>query len=101
MPGLMILWTRPEHLELEDVWARSEVVGLGVVGARIALVQPAVFEYPVSWRWMLELEFDVAAAAQRWLRSRQVADWLGDLRQLGTRPTVVLVGTGSPAGPLA
>ena len=41
---------------------------------------------------MLELELEDARAGRDALRRGPVADWLRDLRLLGMRPTVMLVG---------
>ena len=103
MPRLVILWTRPEHLEPEeaDDWVRSQTVGLRVVGAHAAEVQSAAFEHPASWNWMLELEVDDAASAERTLRSGPIADWLRELRQLRMRPKVMLVADRPGLGPAA
>jgi len=97
VPRLVILWTRPDHLTREeaDAWVRLEVAGLAIPDARLAEVEPAAWEHPVSWHWVLELELEDAAAGARSLRRGPVADWLRDLRLLGMRPTVMLVGNPS------
>ena len=97
VPRLVILWTRPGHLTREeaDAWVRLEVAGLAIPDARLAEVEPAAWEHPVSWHWMLELELEDAPAGARSLRRGPVADWLRDLRLLGMRPTVMLVGNPS------
>ena len=97
VPRLVILWTRPDHLTRAeaDAWVRLEVAGLGIADARLAEVEPAAWEHPVSWHWMLELELEDAPAGARSLRRGPVADWLRDLRLLGMRPTVMLVGNPS------
>ena len=93
VPRLVILWTRPNHLSREeaDTWVRLEVRALGLAGARLAEVQPAAMEHPMSWHWMLELELEDTSAGARSLRRGPLADWLRDLRLLGMRPTVMLV----------
>jgi hypothetical protein len=84
---------------------RSEVAGLdaapGIAGARVAEVQPAAFEHPVIWHWMLELEVSDRATVARALHSGPVADWLRDLRLLGMRPTVLLVAGDAAPGATA
>ena len=94
VPRLVILWTRPDHLTREeaDAWVRLEVASLGIAHARLAEVEPAALEHPVSWQWMLELELEDELAGERSLRRGPLADWLRDLRLLGMRPTVMLVG---------
>ena len=94
VPRLVILWTRPDHLTREeaDAWVRLEVAGLGIPDARFAEVEPAAWEHPASWHWMLELELEDRRDGARRLRRGPVADWLRDLRLLGMRPTVMLVG---------
>ena len=103
VPRLVMLWTRPDHLTREeaDAWVHAEVAGLGLADARIGEVQPAAFEHPVSWHWMLELEVDDAAIGARSLRRGPVADWVRDLRLLGMRPTVMLVANAAGPGAAA
>jgi hypothetical protein len=99
VPRLVILWTRPDHLTREeaDAWVRLEVARLGIPDARLAEVEPAALEHPVSWRWMLELELVDRREGARRLSRGPVADWLRDMRLLGMRPTVMLVGSdGAP-----
>jgi hypothetical protein len=94
VPRLVILWTRPEHLTREEAeaWVRLEVAGLGIPDARLAEVEPAALEHPVSWRWMLELELADRREGARRISRGLLADWLRDLRLLGMRPTVMIVG---------
>ena len=49
----------------------------------------------MSWDWLLELELEDARRRGASLRRGPVADWLRDLRLLGMRPTVMLVGNDS------
>ena len=94
VPRLVILWTRPGHLTREeaDAWVRLEVAALGIPDALLAEIEPAAWDHPVSWHWMLELELEDRRDGARRLRRGPVADWLRDLRLLGMRPTVMLVG---------
>ena len=95
---LLVLWTRPAHLTRAqaDAWARSEMLALddlpGVDGSRIAEVRSAALEHPAEWHWMLELDVTDDAAARRSLERGPLADWVRDLRLLGMRPIVLLVG---------
>jgi hypothetical protein len=98
VPRLVILWTRPAHLTRveADAWARTEVplvaAAAGIDSPVVTEVRPAALEHPASWHWMLELEVSDDATADRCLRRGPLADWVRDLRLLGMRPTVLLVG---------
>jgi len=105
VPRLVILWSRPTHLTRKeaDAWIEAEVLALTAVpevdGSRLAEVRPAAMAYPADWHWMLELDVADDAAAGRTLHRGPIADWVGDLRLLGMRPTVLLVGR--PGAPRA
>jgi hypothetical protein len=107
VPRLLILWTRPGHLSLEeaDAWIRSELAVLDAVpdvaSSRITEVRSAAAAHPASWHWLLELDVSDDAAAGRSLQRGPVADWVGDLRLLGMRPTVLLVGASDAPGAAA
>ena len=107
VPRLVILWSRPSHLTREeaDAWIEAEILALAAVpdvdGSRIAEVRPAALAHPAEWHWMLELDVTDDAAAGRSLHRGPVADWVRDLRLLGMRPTVLLVGRADAPGAAA
>jgi hypothetical protein len=91
---LMVLWTRPSHLSAEeaDRWARDEVRALlaaeAARGAELTRLQSASARHGCDWDWLLELEIDLPARDT--VDHGPCAEWLGDLRLLGMRPTVLL-----------
>jgi len=107
VPRLVILWSRPTHLTREeaDAWIEAAVPALTaapeVDGSRITEVKPAAPAHPADWHWMLELDVADDAAAGRSLHHGPIADWVGDLRLLGMRPTVLLVGRPDTPGAAA
>jgi hypothetical protein len=91
---LMVLWTRPSHLTAEEAerWARDEVRRLlsadTVQGAELTRLGSASARHGSDWDWLLELEIDLPARTT--VDHGPCAEWLGDLRLLGMRPTVLL-----------
>jgi hypothetical protein len=83
---LIVLWSRPYHVTPEQAerWASEQVKALRVPGAALMRLADGC-----DWDWMLELE--TALPAGDWLD-----DWLGDLRLLGCRPTVLYAAEAIP-----
>jgi hypothetical protein len=107
VPRLLILWSRPRHLTREETeaWIEAELLRMAAVpevgGSRLTEVRPAALAHPTDWQWMLELDVADDAAAGRSLDRGPVADWVRDLRLLGMRPTVLLVGQPDAPGAAA
>ena len=97
VPRLLIVWSRPHHLTAEEAsrWVRGEVGALTrrrrnkVRGAEAAC-SSASPRHGCDWHWLLDL--DVAAPASEFVDEGVCAEWLGDLRLLGMRPQVMVVG---------
>ena len=96
MRRLLILWRRPYHLTATqaEAWVRYEVGRLetpaGVKFVQVRALESAAVDHPARWQWMLELDARDAAAAAGALRRGPVADWMRDLRLLGTRPVALM-----------
>jgi hypothetical protein len=96
MPRVLVLWSRPQHLSAAEAerWARDEVRALlaadAVTSARLARLQRPSPRHGGEWDWLLELEVTAADCVDR----GACAEWLGDLRLLGMRPSVTLVADG-------
>ena len=96
MARLIVLWTQPHHLTAEQAegWAREQVEGLlaldAVRRADLTPLQSASPRHPAEWDWLLELEID--GPARDCVERGPCGEWLGDMRLLGMRPIVLLVG---------
>ena len=96
VPRLLIVWSRPHHLTAEEDsrWVRDEVGALlGDARARsgeLTRLQSASPRHGCDWHWLLDL--DVAPPASEFVDEGVCAEWLGDLRLLGMRPQVMVVG---------
>jgi hypothetical protein len=96
VPRLLIVWSRPHHLTAEEAnrWVRGEVSALlGDAATRsgeLRRLESASPRHGCDWHWLLDL--DVAAPASEFVDEGVCADWLGDLRLLGMRPQVMVVG---------
>jgi hypothetical protein len=97
MGRLVVLWTRPYHLSVEeaDAWARREAAGLlalaGVARAELTRLDTAATRHAAEWDWMLELHLREGVDRHACAEQPAFVDWLLDLRLLGMRPTVVVV----------
>jgi hypothetical protein len=98
VPRVLVLWSRPHHVSAEEAerWARSEVRALladgAVRSAELTRLESASPRHACDWNWLLELE--VADPVRDCIDRGACAEWLGDLRLLGMRPEVILVGDG-------
>jgi hypothetical protein len=83
---LIVLWSRPYHLTPEQAerWAPEQVKALGVPGAVLTRLDGGC-----DWDWLLEIETTLPAGP--WLD-----EWLGDLRLLGSSPTILVAGERIP-----
>ncbi len=100
MPRLVVLWTCPYDLSVEEAqaWACREakqLLGLEVVQhAKLTRLQSASERHARSWDWMLELQLAADADRGACINAGACAVWVSDLRQLGLRPTVFLADGG-------
>ncbi|MBA2349823.1 MAG: hypothetical protein H0V81_16210 [Solirubrobacterales bacterium] len=101
MSRLVVLWTRPHHLSATeaDAWVRGQLDRLraveGLQHARLSPLRTASLNDPREWDWMLELHPAEGTSAIACTDSQVWREWLGDLRLLGMRPTVLLADTPS------
>lgn len=99
VPRLLVLWTRPQHLSATeaDAWIRAEIDRLravrGVRELELTRLATASLAEPREWDWMLELRPVPGADPGLCVQSPAWRDWVGDLRLLGMRPTVLLADT--------
>jgi hypothetical protein len=95
---LIVLWSRPKHLGIDEAerWTRAEVRALlgreGIGSAELKRLRRASPRHGCDWDWLLELE--ITAPVQDYVDRGPCAEWLGDMRLLGMRPTVMLSGDG-------
>jgi hypothetical protein len=97
MARIVFLWTRPYHASAEEAeaWARREAAHLleldGVERAELTRLDGASSKHVCEWDWMLELHLRDGFDAHRCVDDPALADWLLDLRLLGTRPVAMVV----------
>jgi hypothetical protein len=101
MTRLIIFWSRPLHLSDHEAetWAREEVGRLlaieGVRCGELTRLRDASSEYGRDRDWMLELRLTAGTDAQQCVDHGACSEWLGDLRLLGMRPSVLLAEEGT------
>jgi hypothetical protein len=97
----MFFWSRPLHLSEEEAetWAREEVGRLlaieGVRCGELTRLRDGSSEYGRDRDWMLELHLTAGTDAQQCVDHGACSEWLGDLRLLGMRPSVLLAEEGT------
>jgi hypothetical protein len=95
---LIVLVGTPEHLRAAEAesWLRDEAAGLARVdGVRRALLSPLASPSPRSgnqWGWLIEIDCESPDDTNRVVRDGAWTALMGDLRLLGMRPTVAVVG---------
>jgi hypothetical protein len=98
---LIVLVGTPEHLRAAEAenWLRGEAAGLATVdGVRRALLSPLASPSPRwgnQWGWLIEIDCESPDGANRVVRDGAWTALMGDLRLLGMRPTVAVVGGAS------
>jgi hypothetical protein len=92
---IIVLWNSCRGVSAaEDAsWVESETEKLravdGVADVRVRQVESAALSHPRAWDWYLELELGNGDAPSAVVRRPEVAEFLADLRMLGTRPSVL------------
>jgi hypothetical protein len=98
MGRLMVMWTEPMHLSRREAesWVRSESQRLlehdGVERLELGRLVTPSDAHGQPWDWLLDVHLLPGSSAAACVDSAPFADWLGDLRLLGMRPVVVVVG---------
>jgi hypothetical protein len=99
---LVVLWNACHGISADEDarWVREETAKLascnGVACSALHRVASAALRYPRGWDWCLELELADHEAPNAFVRRHPCAEFLADLRLLGTRPSVfVLAGVAS------
>ena len=102
MTRLIVLIGPPYHLRAAEAeeWLRGEASGVAAVdGVRRAvlspLASPSLRSGNDEWGWLVEIDCETRDDADRVVRDSAWTDLLGDLRLLGMRPTVAIVGDAS------
>ena len=106
MTRLMIMWRRPYHLTGDQAaeWARHVAEQLAasdvVARAMLAPLHSAADGHVSDGDWLLELHPSPGVDARRLVEEVACAEWLSELRQLGTEPRVMLAERGIGLRPL-
>ena len=88
---VLVLWIRCYVISAEEDarWAQEETEKLraadGVLDLTLHRVEQAAARHVRQWDWCLELR----VADGEVMRQRRIAEFLADLRLLGTRPAVL------------
>jgi hypothetical protein len=102
---LIVLVGAPQHLRAEEAeaWLQKEAAALGTAeGVRRAVISPLAspsVRWPNQWGWLIEVDCDGPDGADRATCDDGWTALLGDLRLLGMRPTVAVVGDASELRP--
>ena len=98
MTRLIVLLGAPQHLRAKeaDAWLQKEAAALTTAeGVRRAVISPLAspsVRWPNQWGWLIEVDCDGPDGADRATCDDAWTALLGDLRLLGMRPTVAVVG---------
>jgi hypothetical protein len=93
---ILVLWNacRGASAEEDARWVRQESAKLrdcdDVVDVSLHQVESAALRHPRQWEWCLELRV-ADSAANAVVRHPTCAEFLADLRLLGTRPSVLVL----------
>ena len=93
---ILVLWNACRGISAEEDarWVQEESARLGdcenVVGLSLHHVESAARRHPREWEWCLELRV-AGGAANTVVRYPACAEFLADLRLLGTRPSVLVL----------
>ena len=105
MTRLIVLVGAPPHLRAEEAegWLHKEAAALGRAdGVRRAVISPLAspsLRWSSQWGWLIELDCDNPGGVERATCDQAWKDLLGDLRLLGMRPAVAVVGQSSELSP--
>ena len=92
---ILVLWNACRGVSPDEDarWVREESAKLtsceGVRAMRLHQVESAALRHPRHWDWCLELAVDESANAV--VRAPGCAEFLSDLRLLGTKPAVLVL----------
>ena len=93
---VLVLWIRCHVISAEEDarWVREEAEKLrdcdGVLGLALQQVESATVRHVRQWDWCLELHV-ANGASNAVVRHPACAEFLADLRLLGTRPAVLVL----------
>ena len=92
---ILVLWNACRAISTDEDarWVRDEIAKLGdstgVTDLRLHRLESAALRHPSPWDWCLEMAVDQPANSV--VRSPACAEFLADLRLLGTRPAVIVL----------
>lgn len=93
---LLVLWTKPIQLPPHDMedWVHKEAVRLhdlpAVMSLALTQLARASDRHARPADWLLEIELADHASSADCVESPLFAEWFGDMRQMGMRPTIML-----------
>jgi hypothetical protein len=102
---LIVLVGAPHHLRAEEAgdWLHKEAAALGRAdGVRRAIISPLAspsLRWSSQWSWLIEIDCDCPDGTERTTCDQTWKDLLGDLRLLGMRPAVAVVGDPTELSP--
>jgi hypothetical protein len=94
---IIVLWNtcRGASPAVDASWVRAETDKLrdveGIAAVTLRQVESAAPRHPRAWDWYLELDLANGDAPNAVVRRPECAEFLADLRLLGTRPTVLAI----------
>jgi hypothetical protein len=96
----MIFVERPRHVASDEAeaWLEHELAafdGNGVDRVQLKRLETGSVRFSETWSWMVQIDCDDVDAAREALGNGPAMMLLGDLRLLGMRPFVALVGDSS------
>jgi hypothetical protein len=96
---VVITGSQPQHLSPAEAhaWLRAEVEGLHALpGVEFVVLTPVSgsARHPRPWAWMCELHLAADVDAAGCVEHPVCSEWVMDLRLLGMRPAVAVLGTG-------
>jgi hypothetical protein len=94
---ILVLWNPARGLTVEDdeAWVRAHVESVGACDGVVAMalhpVKSAAVRHPQPYGWCLELRLDPGHEPRNVVRAAPFAEFLGDMRLLGMRPSVLAI----------
>jgi hypothetical protein len=99
VPRVLITGSEPRHLSpaQAQAWLRAELASLralpGVESVVLTRVEPSI-RHPLAWTWLCELHLADRADTRACAEHPACIEGLMDLRLLGMRPALAILGGG-------
>jgi hypothetical protein len=99
VPRVLITGAQPQHLSPSEAqsWLRAEIAALHALpGVQLVVLTPVTGSprHPRPWAWVCELHLAADADGSACVEHPVCSEWLMDLRLLGMRPAVAVLGQG-------